>query len=73
MPLHIALLVIQRPRPNLKQPHAHPGTHLRQLHRLKPSLDENVMADLDSVFDILERDDAVADFGCGFAGREEVF
>jgi len=32
-----------------------------------------VVPDLDRVFDVLERDDAVSDFGGGFAGREKVF
>ena len=54
MPLHITLLIIQRPRPNLKQPHAHPGPHLRQLNSLVPRLDKNMVSDFDRVFDVLE-------------------
>jgi len=70
MPLNIPLLIVQRPRPNLKQPHAHPRSHLRQFHRLVPCLDKNMVPDLDRILNVLERDDAVSYFGGGFAGRE---
>jgi len=32
-----------------------------------------MVPDLNRIFNILERDDAVANFSGGFAGREEVF
>jgi hypothetical protein len=73
MPLNIPLLIIQRPRPNLKQPHTHPRPHLGQLDRLEARLDKNMVAHLDSILNILKGDNAVSDFGRGFAGWEEVF
>ena len=73
MPLHIPLLIIQCSCPNLKQPHTHPRTHLRQLNRLEPSLDKDVMSDLNSILDVFERDNTVSDLGCGFPRWEKVF
>jgi hypothetical protein len=54
MPLHIALLVLQRSCPNLKQPHRHARPDLRKLDGLVARLDENVVADFDGVFDVFE-------------------
>ena len=76
MPFHIAVLILQRASPDFKQPHRHPRPHLSQLDALVARLHEDVVPDLDAVFDILERDDSTSDFVVGrdgFAGREEVF
>ena len=54
VPLDIALLVVQRAGPDLKQPHAHPRPDLRQLDGLEARLDEDVMSHLDRVLDVLE-------------------
>jgi hypothetical protein len=54
MPLHIALLVLQRSCPNLKQPHRHARAHFRELDGLVARLDEDVMADFDGVFNVFE-------------------
>lgn len=54
MPLHIALLVIQSARSDFEQAHAHPWSDFSQLNGLVSRLDEDVVADFDSVFDVLE-------------------
>ena len=54
VPLHIAFLVVQRARPDLKQPHAHPWPNLCQLDRLEARLHEDVVSHLDRVLDVLE-------------------
>ena len=54
MPLDVALLVVQRAGPDLEETHAHPRPDLCQLHRLVSCLDEDVVADLNGVFDVLE-------------------
>jgi hypothetical protein len=54
MPLDITLLIIQRARPDLEQPHAHPRSDFRELDGLVARLDEDVMADFDGVFNVFE-------------------
>lgn len=54
MPLHVALLVVQCASPDFEQAHAHPRPYLSELHRLVSGLDEDVVANLDRIFDVLE-------------------
>lgn len=72
MPLDIPVLVVERARPDLKQPHRHPRSHLGQLDAPIARLDEDVVPDLDAVLDVLERDDPAAQPGRAVARREEV-
>lgn len=67
MPFDIALLVIQCASADLEQPHAHARSYFCQLDGLVPCLDENVVADFDCVFDVLESAIAL-DHACGFSG-----
>jgi len=73
MPLDIALLILQRTRPDLKESHTHPWPHFCKLDALKASLDKDVMPNLNGILYILKRDDAIAYFRRSFAGREQVF
>jgi hypothetical protein len=54
MPLYIALLVVQSPCSYLEQPHAHSWADFCKLDGLVASFDEDVVADFDGVFDVLE-------------------
>jgi len=75
-PLHIAILILQRPTPNLKTPHRHPRPHLRQLDTLISCLHKHMMADLDAILDVLERHHSAAQLrlvGDGFSGWEDMF
>jgi hypothetical protein len=54
VPLHIALLVIQRTRSYLKQPHTHSGAYFSELDGLVAGLDEDVVANFNGVFDVFE-------------------
>ena len=75
MPLHIAILILQRPSPDLEQPHRHPRSDLRQLNALITRLHKDMVSHLDAVLDIFERHHTAPDLVVGrdgFAGRKEV-
>ena len=75
MPLIVSTFILQRPTPNLKESHGHPRTHFCKLNALIPSPNENVMSYLDTIFNILESDDTIANFlvrSCGFSRRKKV-
>jgi hypothetical protein len=54
MPLDIPLFILQRARPNLKQPHTHSWSDLRQLDSLVARLDKHVVSHFDCVFDVFK-------------------
>lgn len=75
MPLHIPILILQRTTPNLEQPHRHPRSHFRQLDTLVAGLHENMVSNLDAIFDILERHNPASNLSIGrdgFPGRKQV-
>jgi hypothetical protein len=60
MPLDIALLVLQRSSPDLKQPHRHARSDFGELDGLVSRLHKDVVADFDGVFDVLESSSLLA-------------
>jgi hypothetical protein len=72
MPLHIPILILQRPAPNLKKPHCHPGPHLRQFYTLIPGLYKDVMPYLDTIFHVFKCDHPIADLLREFPWWEDV-
>ena len=72
MPLDIAILVIRSALSDLEQAHGHARANLCQFDALVSGLDEDVVADLDAVFNILECDDSATKLGRAFPGREEM-
>ena len=62
MPFNIAILVLKRATTDLKWSERHSRANLGQLHAVVSSTDKHMMSNLDTVVDILERDDSVAHF-----------
>ena len=76
VPFGVTALVLQRSSPDLKQPHRHSRPHLRQLDALIPCPDEDMVANFNAVFNILECYYPVANLligSCGFSWWEKVF
>ena len=76
MPLDVGGLVIQGPAADLKQAHGHAGSDLGEFDGGATRADEDVVAELDAVGHVLERDDAGADLVAArgrLARGEEVF
>lgn len=61
MPLDITILILQRPSSDLEQSHRHSRPDLCQFDALEARLHKYMMAYLNAIFDILERDDSVPD------------
>lgn len=74
-PLNIAIFVLESASSDLKTSHRHPRSNFCQFNTLIPSLDENVMANLDIVLDVLECDNSASELGLicdGFSRREDM-
>lgn len=75
-PLHISILILQRPASDLETPHRHSGPDLSQFYTLISCLHKNVVPNLDAVLNILECDDSASKLGFvgdSFAWWEYVF
>ena len=71
--LNITVLVLQRPTSDLKQSHSHPWPNLGQFDALITSHDKDMMAHLDTILDILERDYPTAYLPGPFSRRKKMF
>ena len=75
MPFRIAIFTFQGPPSNFEQPHCHPRPHLCQFYALIACPNKHMMSNFDTVFNVLESHNSVADFLiCGrcFSRREEM-
>ena len=60
MPLIVSILVLKRTSSDLEQSHGHSWTNFRKLDALIPSSDKDMMPDLNTVLDVFERHNPVA-------------
>ena len=62
-PLHISILILQRPASDLETPHRHSGPNLCQFDTLISCLHKHVVSNLDAILNVLECDDSASKFG----------
>ncbi|KAH0358140.1 hypothetical protein KCU83_g73, partial [Aureobasidium melanogenum] len=63
VPLDVTILVLESAGSDLEQTHRHARTDFCQFDALVSGLDEDVVADLDAIVNVLECDDTRAKFG----------